>query len=539
VSMSFLRRLFSALPVLLAACSAGSVTPTVQSPVTKQAHFVAVSLTIRVPAVSAQPATTSVVRPKYVSPSTESATVTVTPASGSPVTAMANCTTQCTLTVDAPIGQDVFAVSLFNQPNGAGSALSKGSVTSTIVADKANSISLTFNGVPASVALSIDTQPVVHTPSTVHLTVNAEDINGNIIIGPGAYPTITLTNDDSTGTVVLASSQATAPNATIAVTYNGNWISTGNASANITATIAGTSATGTIAISPQPIETSYIGATSNLDAGADITAGPDGALWFVENDYEIDRITTTGTVSHFAAPQTRIPFAITTGSDGALWFTDGDAGATDVGRITTSGTASICTGASGGISITSGSDGNLWIGSSFPAQIVRVTPTCVVTAFPDAAAANIQHITSGPDGAIWFTSEGSTDGVIGRVSTSGSVSTYTLPGMPYPNGIVAGPDGYLWFAEGSSFEVGRISTAGAVTMFQRPNGLVGAQGDIVVGPDGAMWFDNAGGGVGRISETGQYTIYQLGVTPFRLTLGSDNALWGLDFSNGNIARVSI
>jgi hypothetical protein len=57
-------------------------------------------------------------------------------------------------------------------------------------------------------------------------------------------------------------------------------------------------------------------------SAGDITAGPDGALWFAETGSgKIGRITTGGTITEFPffAPST--PNNITTGPNGGLWFT--------------------------------------------------------------------------------------------------------------------------------------------------------------------------------------------------------------------------
>src|SRR3954471_11695845 len=73
----------------------------------------------------------------------------------------------------------------------------------------------------------------------------------------------------------------------------------------------------------------------------DMTAGPDGALWFTERRGEaIGRITTAGTVTEFPVPTSMEnplpdPQGIVAGPDGALWFTEqsGDA----ISRVTTDG----------------------------------------------------------------------------------------------------------------------------------------------------------------------------------------------------------
>src|SRR5712671_3088073 len=70
---------------------------------------------------------------------------------------------------------------------------------------------------------------------------------------------------------------------------------------------------------------------------AGITAGPDGALWFIELlANKIGRITTAGVITEFTIPTANSGASIiTTGPDGALWFTERSAN--KIGRITTAG----------------------------------------------------------------------------------------------------------------------------------------------------------------------------------------------------------
>src|SRR5260370_465514 len=56
-----------------------------------------------------------------------------------------------------------------------------------------------------------------------------------------------------------------------------------------------------------------------------ITSGPDGALWFTEqNKNQIGRVTTSGAVSEFSTIPTagQLPSGIVAGSDGNLSFTE-------------------------------------------------------------------------------------------------------------------------------------------------------------------------------------------------------------------------
>ena len=54
---------------------------------------------------------------------------------------------------------------------------------------------------------------------------------------------------------------------------------------------------------------------------------------------------------------------------------------------------------------------------------------------------------------------------IGRITTAGTVTTYTGTGTSGPDGIAAGPDGALWFTNSGNDSIGRISTAGTVTNY--------------------------------------------------------------------------
>ncbi len=125
---------------------------------------------------------------------------------------------------------------------------------------------------------------------------------------------------------------------------------------------------------------------------------------------------------------------------------------------------------------------------------------------------------------MWFTNFANDS--IGRVTTSGTVTNYTGPGIIQPYGIVAGPDGALWFTNSGSDSIGRITTSGTVTIYHGPD--VRDPLDIAVGPDGALWFTNDGhDSIGRITTSGTVTDYTgTGIhDPVGITAGPDGALW--------------
>jgi len=314
------------------------------------------------------------------------------------------------------------------------------------------------------------------------------------------------------------------------------------------------------------------GTASTLATLNSITAGPDGALWFTGIPGEIGRITTAGVVTEFAVPEIPPPAGskpgtagtpatlqdITAGPDGALWFT----GVPDkVGRITTRGVISeltVPTSASvGGVSpqpdaISAGPDGNLWciasVGNGLDTNIGRITPAGVFTFFAVPGNFNsIGDLTPGPDGNLWFTEQedGQTPGeqpAVGEITPAGVTKLYALPrettldpnlGVPAnPTVITTGPDGALWFGETGA--IGRITTAGAIQQFSLPTPSATPE-DITPGPDGAIWFaqqvtdanDDTIYSIGRITTTGTITVYPLAPnsTSAYVTAGPDGNVW--------------
>ena len=123
----------------------------------------------------------------------------------------------------------------------------------------------------------------------------------------------------------------------------------------------------------------------------------------------IGRITTAGVVTEFSAGITvgALPRDITAGPDGNLWFTEYNGNR--IGRITPSG---VVTEFSVGLSpatqpngITVGPDGNLWFTELSGDRIGRITPAGVITEFSTGITANASPfmITVGPDDNLWFT----------------------------------------------------------------------------------------------------------------------------------------
>ncbi len=91
---------------------------------------------------------------------------------------------------------------------------------------------------------------------------------------------------------------------------------------------------------------------------------------------------------------------------------------------------------------------------------------------------------------MWVTEYGTGVSKIAKITTTGTITEYTLPNEAHPGGITKGPDGNLWFAEEGTSKIGKITTAGAITEYGLPSGSVPRE--IAVGPEGNLWFTEYG-----------------------------------------------
>jgi streptogramin lyase len=282
-------------------------------------------------------------------------------------------------------------------------------------------------------------------------------------------------------------------------------------------------------------------APSGNDA-SEITAGPDGNVWFVERAAnKIGFITPAGAITDFALPSAgRQPFGLAAGPDGNLWFTEG-AGA--VGRITPAGVVTefpVPTSGGRPEEIVAGPDGNLWFTEFLGNRIGRITPSGSVVEFTvPTAGSQPEGITAGPDGALWFTEFAGNR--VGRITTLGTVTEFAVPTPgALPVGIAAGTDGALWFAEVGAGRIGRVTTAGVVSEIALSTSGAAPSG-VAVGRDGALWFTEfEGNRIGRITTTGivsEFPVPTPGSGPNRIAAGPDGSLWFTEALGNRIGRL--
>lgn len=269
-----------------------------------------------------------------------------------------------------------------------------------------------------------------------------------------------------------------------------------------------------------------------------IIAGGDGFLYFVtdENPDRIGRFhpSTPGTRTYFGDPDMHTVADLLWGPDGHVWATDtfdseiveldpttgtfqihpaGTVGpfflATDGTSIyyTASGSHARQMSTSGALGWTTPTPFNSNVGLEYAPdgflygvrtatngwQVTRVNPANgAMTDYRIPPAEPFSTLPSslaiGPDGNVWVTASlGDAARIVRfRTSTNG-FTTFTNNGMRYPNGIAAMADGNLWFTSTQNKRIGRITPAGAITMYPSFSNAY-TPSAIVRGPDGNGWF---------------------------------------------------
>ena len=279
---------------------------------------------------------------------------------------------------------------------------------------------------------------------------------------------------------------------------------------------------------------------------AGIAAGPDGALWFTEeNGNRIGRITTAGAITEYTTGLSAgaRPAEIVAGPDGRLWFTE--SGRTHIGAINPA-TGQITEYPGTNVApdgITVGPDGFLWFteysdtsGNSWIGKINPANGAMNQYMLPNGSAPS--DIVTAPDGALWFTK---TD-AIGRITTA------TPPTITTPTTLAAGSDpggitvsgGFLWFSEFGVSRIGRITIAGgAPSEFATGSG----PSSIATGADGALWFtETTAHKIGRMASNGfltnEFPTPTQPSDPGGIAAGPDGALWFTEFGGNKIGRIA-
>lgn len=266
----------------------------------------------------------------------------------------------------------------------------------------------------------------------------------------------------------------------------------------------------------------------------------------------------SGTPARFPTPTANSkPNGMTRGPDGNLWFLEDQA--SKIGRLTPSGVMTefpLPLSAESGLnSLVTGPDGNLWFTSYFDKKIGKVTTAGVVTVYPlpTGESAKPSSIAAGPDGNLWFTAAEGAGGTlaakVGRITTGGVITLYSATPGSSPTSIAAGPDGNLWFTQGGNAKIGKITTSGVITEYPllSPSPST-VPGHLVPGPDGNLWFTQAlSNRIGRITPAGVVTDYPLHanyIMSSEIRVGPDGKIWFLEHNGtvpviGNITTAGV
>lgn len=242
--------------------------------------------------------------------------------------------------------------------------------------------------------------------------------------------------------------------------------------------------------------------TDGQRAAVDITAGPDGNVWFLAtsqqgDDDVIGRVTPDGVIDVFALGGSAQGHLVT-GPDGRLWV------ASDrLYKVRTDGTVSPKGRPwSGAVTaIVNGPRDHLWLLAGNKVKELDARGRALHTfAMPHVGSG----LAAGPDGRLWMSWREGVD----RLAFTGAATTFPSPGTGTANpqnleGITVGPDGKLWVAsdyETDPFslrnraEVCKLSVQGRFRCWAGPSGVhvLAAAADGLVHVDGHIVFHISG-----------------------------------------------
>jgi streptogramin lyase len=307
-------------------------------------------------------------------------------------------------------------------------------------------------------------------------------------------------------------------------------------------------------------------AVPTAEAGlSNIVAGPDGALWFNEqNGFAVGRITTAGVVTEFPVPRASYsangdgPTTIVS-SGGNLW-TLANVGST-IDEVSIAGTVTqryanlnqsatnLAPDSAGGVWATSLAGAG---GGSVSGGLFRVDP-------PAGAVRNYRNpeftgqfqpvpIVAGPKGTVWFADGGA---AIREVSNAGTMTAIPIHGSGpmVVTSIAFDRQGDLWFTEyvpGGGFVASTKGAIGEIPAGSRTATLTRLPGNetpgaMILGSDGGIWFTYSRG-IGRLAtQTGALQLVKLGPVyhPSSIAFGSDRNLWFIDPQAGDIGQLQV
>jgi streptogramin lyase len=229
-----------------------------------------------------------------------------------------------------------------------------------------------------------------------------------------------------------------------------------------------------------------------------LALGADGNIWFAEfYTKNIDILTTGGTITK------QIPLGngatescgLALGANGVMYVATDDGG---IWSITSKGVATQINSldnAAQPVGLALGPDKNMWFIDVSGPYVGKITPKGRVSEYSSNISGGANWgIAAGADGRMWYTNEANHQVAAINVDGTGETSytvTHADGSTAYPNMIVAGPDGNLYVGEADGY-IDKVTTSGTVTAYQLPGnpGTNFVINGMTVGPDGNIWFAN-------------------------------------------------
>jgi virginiamycin B lyase len=298
-----------------------------------------------------------------------------------------------------------------------------------------------------------------------------------------------------------------------------------------------------------------------------LTAGTDGALYFLDGLPEIGSITSTGAASRIPVPNDAIPLALTAAANGLIVFSWANlvTFAKGIGLVS-GGKVTLIPTPLTPLSITTGLDGNLWVLAETPTfqQLVLEVSASGANrqfALPKGVTA-IGGVIAAASGGVWFPATFISNrrgpqpvSELVRVTRTGRFAQVRLSNSTIVDAMTTGPRGALYFtshtvSNSQSSRVGTVASNGRFTQFKLPT----LAASIAAGPDGNLWFTRGqpatgpgihvglvpAPGIGRITPRGRVTLFALpaGTSVFTsIATGSDHNLWFTNAESPQIVRM--
>jgi len=289
-----------------------------------------------------------------------------------------------------------------------------------------------------------------------------------------------------------------------------------------------------------------------------LTRGPDGRMWFLEQDYSafkawLARIDSDGTnvveypISYSAGPNT---IAHIEGDD-SIWFTE-----TSVNKLARSDVNGnivyydLPMGVNGPVGIAPG------IGLKLVFTVTGANAIGTVNSDFDAVHMDFFPIPTGSANPLrvttattfldyWFTEQGASK--VARMTPTGNITEFPLPTPnTYPLGITAGNTGRFWFCERTGSALGEIIDDGDLSsIIEHPLSVGSGPLEITLGPDNHVWFTEVDSGkLGVVANINgpiiEFTIPNANTNrhPAAIARGVGQTVWFGEFAGGRIGRIS-